>query len=263
LKIFHEWSDTGAVLKAYAIGFLGAVLAVVIAIAVVNGLHAEEQAGLRWGGTVYTSKADFQGYLKSRGLSYETWLARNPGAAPWEPEPARRVAARTAAPADERETRAPTAPPDDVLLPWPGWWPLAGVAAVLAAASALLVSRGGLRAPTLRSQPGAAPSLRLRPRPPLTFARLGPRLDAITAGRHAALPSLRRLADVAVGATRRLEAAAPFYGERLLGGARADAQQLRKLANGRGISAGDVAFALLAVTAAVMFVVFVVVLLTA
>jgi hypothetical protein len=259
LKIFHEGSNTGAVLKAYAIGFLGAVLVVAIAVAVVNPLRTEEQSGLRWAGTVYTSKADFQGYLKSKGLSYETWLARNPGAAPWEPEPARRVAARKAAPAGERAARAPTAEPDDVLVPWPGWWPLAAAAAALAGASALLVSRGGLQAPTLRIRP-RAPSRRFRRRPSLAFARLGPRLEAITAGHHVALPSLRPLADAALGAARRLEAAAPLYGERLLAGARADAQQLRKLAGARGISAGDVAFALLAVTAAVMFGVFVVVL---
>jgi hypothetical protein len=38
-----------------------------------------------WGGKVYTTKEEFNGYLKSKGLSYKTWVAKNPHAAPWEP----------------------------------------------------------------------------------------------------------------------------------------------------------------------------------
>jgi hypothetical protein len=41
--------------------------------------------GMVWGGAVYRSKQEFNLYLKSKGLSYATWLGRNPGVAPWEP----------------------------------------------------------------------------------------------------------------------------------------------------------------------------------
>jgi hypothetical protein len=41
--------------------------------------------GLVWGGNVYTSKNEFKRYLRSKSLSYATWLKRNPGVAPWEP----------------------------------------------------------------------------------------------------------------------------------------------------------------------------------
>ena len=74
-------------LKAYSIGFFGAVLAIVVVAAILLVMQPSNEPGLTWGGTVYTSKEEFQGYLKAKGLSYKTWLARNPGAAPWEPEP--------------------------------------------------------------------------------------------------------------------------------------------------------------------------------
>ena len=41
--------------------------------------------GLVWGGSLYKSKQEFKLYLKSKGLNYSRWLARNPGVAPWEP----------------------------------------------------------------------------------------------------------------------------------------------------------------------------------
>jgi hypothetical protein len=75
------------VLKAYAVGFFSAVLAVAVVAGIWLALQPEDEAGLRWGGTVYTSKQEFDGYLRSKGLSYRVWLARNPGAAPWEPAP--------------------------------------------------------------------------------------------------------------------------------------------------------------------------------
>ena len=42
------------------------------------------EPGLRWGDQVYTSEEQFKEYLEGKGLSYRTWVARHPGAAPWE-----------------------------------------------------------------------------------------------------------------------------------------------------------------------------------
>ena len=61
------------------------VFSAVVLLAIWFGGQPKVEPGLLWGGSVYTSKQEFNVYLKSKGLSYETWLARNPGAAPWEP----------------------------------------------------------------------------------------------------------------------------------------------------------------------------------
>jgi hypothetical protein len=74
------------VLRAYAIGFLGAVAALMVAAAVWFAVFQPlDRPGLVWGGNVYESKKEFKLYLKSKSLSYSTWLKRNPGVAPWEP----------------------------------------------------------------------------------------------------------------------------------------------------------------------------------
>jgi hypothetical protein len=73
-------------LKGYALGFFTAALAVLLVAAIWIAAQPKQEPGLLWGDTVYTSKQEFDGYLKSKGLTYKTWLARNPGAAPWEPE---------------------------------------------------------------------------------------------------------------------------------------------------------------------------------
>ncbi|MEO5575223.1 MAG: hypothetical protein ABIR95_03320, partial [Gaiellaceae bacterium] len=78
-------SDTEAVVKAYGVGLFSAALAVLLVGAIWFGTQSSDESGLLWGDTVYSSEQEFKGYLKSKGLSYETWLARNPGAAPWEP----------------------------------------------------------------------------------------------------------------------------------------------------------------------------------
>jgi hypothetical protein len=70
----------------------GLVLALAVS-ALYVATSPKEPEGLLWGGHVYTTKQEFNGYLKSKGLSYKTWLARNPGAAPWEPAVERRAAA--------------------------------------------------------------------------------------------------------------------------------------------------------------------------
>ena len=246
-------------LKAYAIGFVGAVLAILIVVALSQGVRTQEEPGLRWGGTVYTTEAAFKGYLKSKGLSYETWLARNPGAAPWEPAPEPQVAARsttttTAAAAAPEAGRAPSRETPTDLTGWlPGWLPLAAFGLAAAGGTIFLLSRLRL---------GAAVA-RIPSRPTVSFDGRALRLDALVAGGRTAVPTLQRAAHVAAGAVRRLEASAPFYGQRLLAGARSDGRVLRTFLQRRKIRGADVAFVLLAVTAAAMFVLFVVVLLTA
>jgi hypothetical protein len=72
-------------LKTYAVGLLaGLVLALAVA-GVYVATEPDQETGLLWGGIVYDSKQEFNGYLKSKGLSYKIWLQRNPGVAPWEP----------------------------------------------------------------------------------------------------------------------------------------------------------------------------------
>jgi hypothetical protein len=74
------------VLKVFAVGFLGAIAALMVAVAVwFAAFQPLGRPGLVWGGNVYTSKAEFTLYLRSKSLSYSTWLKRNPGVAPWEP----------------------------------------------------------------------------------------------------------------------------------------------------------------------------------
>lgn len=89
---------------------MGVVGGLVLALAVA-GLYVatepKEEEGLLWGNRVYTTKQEFQGYLRSKGLSYKIWLARNPGAAPWEPAVERHEA--TAAAAGE-SSRSPLVP---------------------------------------------------------------------------------------------------------------------------------------------------------
>lgn len=72
--------------RAYAFGVFTAALIVVVVAALWFGVQPKENDGLLWGNNVYSSKQEFNGYLKSKGLSYKTWLARNPGVAPWEPD---------------------------------------------------------------------------------------------------------------------------------------------------------------------------------
>jgi hypothetical protein len=73
------------VLRVYALGFFSAVAAVLLVGVLWLGAP-EEESGLLWGDKVYTEKQEFEGYLKSKGLSYKTWEARHSGAAPWEPD---------------------------------------------------------------------------------------------------------------------------------------------------------------------------------
>lgn len=141
-------------LKAYAVGFFSAVLALAVVAGIWLALQPEDEAGLRWGGTVYTSKQEFDGYLRSKGLSYRVWLARNPGAAPWEPASARAPSAAGKPAAGSSE-----------------WWsrnqPLA-IAFVLVAGWALLLvllSRRRTDSQRLRELAGKLSHRRTSPRP--------------------------------------------------------------------------------------------------
>ena len=72
-------------LKAYAFGFFSASAAVLLVAVIWFGTETSPESGLLWGDKVYTSKQDFEGYLKSKGLGYKTWSARHTDGAPWDP----------------------------------------------------------------------------------------------------------------------------------------------------------------------------------
>jgi hypothetical protein len=193
-------ADTEAVLKAYAIGFLGAVLAVGLAAAIVVATQPEQKSGLVWGATTYTSKEQFSGYLKSKGLSYKAWLARNPGAAPWEPTPRAEVKGATHTATRDRTTR-------EVVEDWATALPLAPLAVILATGATLILVRR-----------------RLQP----------------SSGFRLALPTH-----------------VPRYNQGLFRTVQAPLKQVPTFMRERNISAGDVAFCLLGITACGLFVLFV------
>jgi hypothetical protein len=135
--------------RSFTAGFLGALCAVLVGAAIWMAAHPAAPSGLLWGGTVYTTKPEFQAYLRTRGLSYATWLKRNPGVAPWEPH--RRVPAAT--PRDRALVDA-----DD----WKTGLLLAANALVLALVAVLLLDRlpvrraySATRPPTPRRGRGA------------------------------------------------------------------------------------------------------------
>jgi hypothetical protein len=229
-----------SVLKAYSIGFFGALLAVVLAAAIWLATKPREETGLVWGDTTYTSKQQFNGYLKSKGLSYKVWLERNPGAAPWEPAPAR---ARTAA--SETETRGERTT-RQVVEDWVTGLPLTPIGVLLATGGALLFLR------TLRPILARVPTWPATP----SAVRNSEGFDH----RSRALPSVRRLGTVASSAARRFEASVPRYTERLIRAAQAEAQLLPAVMRERNIRTGDLVFCLLGIAAAGFFVLFVTVL---
>jgi hypothetical protein len=76
-----------------------------------------EAQALVWGDRVFTSKAELSEWLKTRGIAYDVWVERHPGAAPWEPAPTD-AAAPARARSNEtqstpaRERREPTPAPE-------------------------------------------------------------------------------------------------------------------------------------------------------
>ena len=278
-------------LKAYAFGFFGAALAVVLVAVILFGTKSSQEPGLLWGDKVYTTRQEFDAYLKSKGLSYKTWAARYPGAAPWEPDEITIGAITVRASTETREAwvvRLPlaaaglmlatgcallllrglrTAMPSrargsvafvsavlTVLLASVIWF---GTPRLLLAAIGLTVATGCalLLPPELRPVPG-----RLAMRSVAFFRPWGLQIGkSAAAGAPTAFALVRRLGVAASVATRRLKASAPLVGERLIGAARADAR-LPTLMRERNISVGDVAFGVLAVVTAVIFALFVVLL---
>jgi hypothetical protein len=148
-------------LKAYAIGFFGAVLALGLATAIWLATQPEQKPSLVWGTTTYTSKEQFKGYLKSKGLSYKTWLARNPGAAPWEPVPRTQVKGADHTEDDGRTTR-------QVVEDWATDLPLTPLVAILAGGATLILVRR-------RSQPSSETASMEQPEvaPPAHVPRSG------------------------------------------------------------------------------------------
>ena len=228
-----------------------------------------QEPGLLWGGTVYHSKQEFNTYLKSKGLSYKTWVARNPGAAPWEPATVR-VSAKAPSASAAPEARAD----------WMGRPLIAGIGLMLAAGCAVLLLRG--RRPALaRLASGSGGSV----------ASIGP--GAVRIGKSATgVPTLRastrRVGVVAAGATGRvkvwvplygasvlrglgvvasgtagyLKAKVPLHGKRLAGAGRVVAWRLAQFMRERDISAGNVALGLLGAVGSVLVALMVIVFLS-
>lgn len=237
-----------------AAAMFSVVLAAVLVAGFWYGTQPRQKPGLLWGGTVYTSKEQFNLYLRAKGLSYKTWLARNPGAAPWEPAPAPRAKAREAveSPATTKVRRAANARAagesnGSVL---PSWLlPALGFSLVTAGAALLIRRRGRVTAKISR------PAVRIR----IPRAKLGNWGAAVSA---AAIASARLLGRVTLRALRGLRASAQILAPRLGRASRAVAQPLLQFARVHAFSTGDVVFALLAVVSVAAFGAFVVLVLT-
>jgi hypothetical protein len=205
-----------------SVALFSTVLAGLLAGAIWISTQSREPPGLRWGDTVYTSKQEFKGYLKSKGLSYQTWLARNPGAAPWEPEPA---VVRSAA----KKTGAPKLPVATTAEPGNGLpiRPLLVLGLLLALVSSVLLVR--------RRPPAAA------------------RLAAGSAAVLRRVASRRRgpVALAASDAAGRLRASAPFHGRRVVGVAQATGRRMTHFVRERDVTAPQLAYGLVAVLSAV------------
>jgi hypothetical protein len=237
-----------------SVAFVSAALTVLLVVGIWLGTQPRREAGLLWGDKVYTSKEEFKGYLKSKGLTYSTWVARNPGAAPWEPASAR--------PSPEQSRG------------WLGRALVAVLGSIVGIACALLLlwrwrpairafARGspaffGPRVPRSGNSPAAGPPAfaSIRPFGVAAFA-------SIRRFGVAAFASIRRFGVAAVGAAHPRGASALMYMERLVRTASARARLLSRLMPERHISVGDVAFCLLLVTTAVVFGLFVTVLMSA
>jgi hypothetical protein len=120
------------VFKAYLVGLLGALAALMVGAAIWSAVRSLDRPELVWAGSAYSSKQEFELYLKSNGLSYTTWLRRHPGMAPWEP-------GRHVSPSNEGDSEDRTT---EILL--------AANAALLATLVALLLAHTTFRKPQRR-----------------------------------------------------------------------------------------------------------------
>ena len=214
--------------KAAAVLF-SSILTIVLVAGFWYGTQPRQTPGLHWGGTVYTSKGQFKLYLKSKGLSYDNWLAKNPGAAPWEPTPApsTKVLAATSAPSATEMGRAASVGADST--PSEGWRPLLvpALALTLAMACAALL---------LRARRSVA-------------AGLAAQWISLRAPR--AHRSERRVGEATARAASRMKASIPVCGSRVGRASRDVASLVHRFAHSVEINAGDVAMALLMVVGAV------------
>jgi hypothetical protein len=219
-----------------SVALFSTVLAGLLAGAIWFSTQSREEPGLRWGDAVYTSKQEFKGYLKSKGLNYQIWLARNPGVAPWEPEPAavRSAAKKTAAPESAVATKAE---PGEGL---PIRSLLLGLGLLLAAASSFLLLR--------RRPPAAA---RLAAGSVAVVRRVASRHRGRSPKPWATAGFNRRLAVAASDAAGRVRASAPFHGRRVVGAAQATGRRVTLFVRDRDVTAPQLAYGLLAVLSAV------------
>jgi hypothetical protein len=237
-----------------SVALVSAALTVLLAVGIWLGTQPRREAGLLWGDRVYTSKEEFKGYLKSKGLTYRTWVARNPGAAPWEP---------ASAPPSPEQSRG-----------WLGRALVAVLGSIVGIACALLLL--GRWRPAIRTLARGSPAFfghrvprsgNSPPAGPPAFAsirRFG--VAAFASIRRfgiAAFASMRRFGVAAAGAARPRGASALIHMERLVRTASAHARLPSRLMPERHISVGDVAFCLLLVTTAFGFGLFVTVLMSA
>jgi hypothetical protein len=221
-----------------SVALFSTVLAGLLAGAIWFSTQSREEPGLRWGGSVYTSKEQFKGYLKSKGLNYETWVARNPGAAPWEPAAVRAPAGKSeAAKARSSKTAAKPAEPGQARQIRP-----------------LLLVFGLLLA-------GSCALLLLRRRPRHAAARLAAasaaffRRGASGVGRIGKSPAtterVERGLTVASDAANRVRASAPVHGRRLAGAVLATSRRASDFVRDRDVTGPQLAYGLVAVLSAV------------
>ena len=241
------------------------VFSAVVLLAIWFGGQPKVEPGLLWGGSIYTTKQEFNVYLKSKGLSYETWVARNPGAAPWEP-PA--VQSSTKAPEPTQARAVAKAPATtDTSSDWVGRPLLAVIALMLAAVSGLLLLRS--RRPVL-ARYAAAPS-----------ASGTVSIGGGSAGSPRTAASIERVGGVASAAAESLKGSARSTGARLfaaalsfarmvIDGAKAVIAGAREVRSGlahvmreRHVSGGDVAYGVIAIMSPVVFALIVVFVLSA
>lgn len=217
-----------------SVALFSTVLAGVLAGAIWFSTQSREEPGLRWGDAVYSSKDEFKGYLKSKGLNYETWLARNPGAAPWEPEPAAvRSPARKAA-APKNPVAAKDEPGDGVPVR-----PLVlGLGLLLAAAASILLLR---RRPAVTARVAAGSAAVSRRVASRSRRRRGTRAGA----------GFDRVAVAASGVGGRLRASAPLHRRRVVGAAQATGRRVTHFVRERDVTAPQLAYGLVAVLSAV------------
>jgi hypothetical protein len=278
MLLLRRGSSGGPGVEKGSVALFSAVLASVLFAGIWYTTQARQPAGLVWGGTTYTSKQEFKTYLKAKGLSYKVWLARNPGAAPWEPKP---VAAPTPAKKPEvtraaSSTKTPEASGDSLGRPL-----AAGIGLMAAAAGALLLWRRRRPVTARYTTPSVAFSgagaLRggkaVGSAASASMQRVGVVASGATDSVKAAVPRYgARAGVVASGVTERLKADVPRYSARVLGagrrivrlevaGARHCVGLVAERMREREVSLGKVAAGLLTATAAVAFGMMVVVLL--